>query len=270
MPALANISGQPPAAQQTSRCALVLHGLNTDPDKMIELAQFSEKFGYKTRLGVLTGHHTRETAEDSQKKISAEQWQNDFTLDWAQAIQNCIADTSERLFIGYSLGALAALNYFDQDETKLLPTKMILIAPALAFRKKTALIRMLTWLPFGAIPSFNHPDYRAQAWTSLASYKALFELNAAWQKIAWQRIGKIPTLVVLAAQDELVDSQAVENEIRAHAADTWKSIWLSNEDSELHPRYFHLMIDSKSIGNAMWQKFTSDAANFLKKDFNGR
>jgi esterase/lipase len=241
-------------------CAYVLHGLNSNPSKMKDITSLISEHAHPVSQGILTGHHAEDQHE---KKISALVWKTETLEQWLTATASCTKNKSERIFVGYSLGALSALSLFDGNATSVLPTKMILIAPALMLRKKTTLIQLISWLPFGRLPSLNHPDYRAQSSTPLTAYKALFELNAEWKENSFRESGKIPTLLVLAPEDELVDSQAIAERIGQQPDTRWKILWLDNSDSTLRPRYNHLMIDAASQGSTSWKKFTEAVRAFL-------
>lgn len=245
------------------RCAFVLHGLNAHPARMSDIAKLLESLGYKTTNGTLTGHAPNTTQSDIEK-ISAERWKKDFREQWHSANKDCETQSSERVFVGFSLGALTGMNLFDSGEEKLLPSKMILLAPALALRKKTLLIRTVSWLPFGALPSLNHPDYRVSASTTLSSYDALFKLHDTWQNWAWRKTSFISTLLFLAPEDELVNSEKIEQEIRQRKLDDWTLSWISNSASKLKPNYHHLIIDERSQGTEEWQKFTALTKTFLQ------
>lgn len=251
---------------QQPQCAFVLHGLNTNPQRMTDLAQLMEGLGYKSRVGVLSGHE-KTPADVSGRTVSAEVWLNDFREQWQLANEGCESEQAQRIFVGYSLGALTGMSVFDQpSEKSLKPTKMILLAPALMLRKKTLLIRSISWLPFGSLPSVNHPDYRARAWTSLKSYDALFTLHDQWRPQRWSQTQRIPTLVVLAPQDELVDSEGLDAELQQRAFTLWTRYWINNDSSKLKPRYRHLIIDQLSLGTEQWQKFTEHVGRFMSQE----
>jgi esterase/lipase len=248
-----------------SRCAYVLHGLNTNPKRMEELAEIMRKEDYATNVGVLAGHHPpAEVNQDA--AISSEQWRQDLTKQWTSATSTCPAQSDQRIFVAYSLGAITGLNVFDSSEGLPLPTKMILISPALALRKKTYLIRALSWLPFGSLPSLNHPDYRAKDTTPLSSYKALFQLHDQWQKVAWKNTGSIKTLVVLDPEDELVDSQKADSLVKTKNLKSWTLYWTNNESSKLKPKYHHLIIDARSQGQEQWDMFSAKARKFIQQE----
>lgn len=229
-------------------CAFVLHGLNTQPERMKALKEVVARHSESTSMGILSGHSA---IPQPNEDISARQWQREFLNQWQDAISGCGGAEDERIFVGYSLGALVALSLLDGQPPVTPPTHMVLIAPALKLRKKVAFVKAISWLPFGALPSLNHKDYRARDWTSLAAYDALFKLNNTWQKTPWHLSKSVPTLVFLAERDELVDSQQIANSIAAFPQ--WKSIWLSNDRATLRPKYHHLMLDEASVGKKSWE-----------------
>ena len=247
---------------ETHKCAFVIHGLNTNPERMDELARLAQNAGFTTTLGRLSGHDNQQK-DESNHSISAENWQKEFSIQWASATKKCALQNDQRLLIGYSLGALLGLSLFDGSAPIDMPTKMILIAPALVLQGKTNLIRAISFLPFGGLPSANHPDYRARAWTPFSEYSALFKLTDEWKRNAWKKTNQVPTMVVLEADDELVDSKKIESQIKERQMTQWEPIWISNQSSQLRPKYHHLIIDERSQGSDQWKKFSGWVMNFL-------
>ena len=243
------------------KCALVIHGLNTKPDKMKNIADLLREQNFKTELAVLSGH-----SEDHERNsvISKQVWENEFRAQWNSSTKTCQSDTDSRVLIGYSLGALVALHHFDTLETKPLPTKMILLAPAISLRSYVNSIRLFSWLPWLKIPSLNHADYRAQEYTPVRAYSALFQIHDIWQKKRFTQTEKVSTLVVLSERDELIDSQEVNERIKQLKENLWKVIWVNNDETKLTTKYHHLIIDKESLGEISWNELTEEIKNHLK------
>lgn len=267
MTLLNNTSIAKEAPMRQNACALVMHGLNTNPRKMSDIAAFLNAQNIATQIGELTGHNSERRPNEV---ISSEQWKSDFSSQWTEATSVCSGEKQQRIFVGYSLGALTALRFFDATENLPLPTKMILFSPAISFRFSVNAIRALSWLPFGSLPSVNHPDYRARPWTSLQSYKALFQLHDEWYGSRWKNTSKIPTLVILSAKDELVNSQQLAEKIVSLPHRTWTIQWVSNEKSELRPKYHHLIIDKVSVGDLAWHGLSETMTKFLQNESYGK
>lgn len=246
------------------KCAFVLHGLNANPKRMEDLAALAKLNGYEPTIGVLSGHHNSNQAKN-EKKITAENWKSEFQTQWNSSTTNCRGQNDQRLFIAYSLGALLGVTVFDGPMQIQLPTKMILIAPALTFQAKTMLLRALSFLPFGGIPSANHPEYRVRGWTSFAEYDALFKLNKEWKKTAWSKTANVKTLLALEPKDELVDSDELAKQIQDEKIQQWTIEWITNQSSTLRPKYHHLIIDEKSQGTEQWKAFSDKIGKFLSQ-----
>ena len=244
---------------QPRSCAWLLHGLNTKPEKMNSLLEHLKKHSPNASVGVLSGHQSEMKPHE---EVTASIWRREFSTQWNDAISDCSRSDDRRIFVGYSLGALTALSLLDGSTEIQAPTHMILIAPALKLRKKVALVKMLSWLPFGALPSPNHKDYRARDWTSFSAYNALFELNNAWQKNSWKISRTIPTVLFLAKEDELVDSQSIAEKVKEFPL--WKNTWISNETATLKPAYHHLILDEASVGKDSWAIMKSHIDQLLR------
>lgn len=244
-----------------NKCALVIHGLNTNPNKMEQLASVVRNLDYKAKLAILAGHRGN---LENDKDVSAARWQTEFTEQWRESITDCRSEHDERILIGYSLGALVAMNAFDSKETKPPPTKMVLIAPALELRYFVSVLKIISWIPGLKIPSLNNPEYRAQSYTSMRAYDALFQIHDEWQKSKWKNTGAISTIVALSSKDELVDSKHLSKKINEIKSKNWKTIWLDNQESKIKPKYHHLIIDEESLGSKSWNIFTEEIKNHLK------
>lgn len=241
-------------------CAFVLHGLNTKPSKMSTIADVLKPHSQRVALGSLSGHSSDPGAN---KEISASIWKSEFVQQWQNAMTGCEGQSDERVFVGYSLGALVALTLLDERTPMPIPTRLILIAPALELRKKVLFIKALSWLRFGSLPSLNHTDYRANGWTSFAAYNALFELNKSWKQSAKDVSKSIPTVIFLAKDDELVDSQSIAEKTKEHQQ--WTVVWLDNRASQLNPKYHHLMLDEASLGADSWKKMKNGIEQSLTR-----
>lgn len=218
----------------TSAVVLLAHGLNLAPKKMDELALFfnSKKCDV---LRIALGNNP-------------EEWTEKFSNDYDAALEHAHILERPLFFVGYSLGALVGMHYMSthtHHEIK----KMALFAPA-SHTKMYARIPSLLYflLPGFSLPSLNLLSYRDRDKTTLFEYKKMHELQREITKNDFS----LSTLLILDAQDELVASKEVSK--FAEQNPLWKSLYVSNQDSQLPKKYHHLMIDEESLGHSMWQK----------------
>lgn len=218
----------------TKAVVLLAHGLNLRPSKMDQLAHYfnSKKCDV---LRITLGENP-------------DLWEENFNRDYEKALEQSEILQRPLYFVGYSLGALVGMHFMithSQHQFK----KLALFAPASHTKAYTRIPSLLFYLfPKSALPSFNLSDYRSREATSFLEYKKMHELQKEINKNDFN----LPTLVIQNPNDELVDS----NELTKFASSNplWKTLEVSNRESQLPKKYHHLFIDENSCGHSMWQK----------------
>ncbi|MCB0358186.1 MAG: alpha/beta fold hydrolase [Bdellovibrionales bacterium] len=110
--------------------------------------------------------------------------------------------------LGYSLGAAVSLCATAHRPD--LFQRLVLLAPALTFRKTSSLVRVL--LPLArlriALPSVAAAEFREGPWCSLHQYRALFA--TAQQAVLQLPQVRSPTTILIHQRDELLDAAALK------------------------------------------------------------
>lgn len=235
---------------------LVIHGLNTKPDKMHALAFELNSMKQDVLLVKLTGH---QNDLPEFKNVTRSQ----FLLNVEESVKRAGVEARVKgrplNLLAYSLGALLAMELVADGRAKF--DRMILLAPALAIHSRSYLIKIFSI--FGnsyLVPSMSPEDYRANPGTSIAAYRAVFESLAALKIVQtpqWQK-ANVPSLVFLDPDDELVSRSGVSEFILGNALSEWHLKFITASGSTVQPKYHHLIIDEPTLGLEPWRSMIQD------------
>jgi len=241
---------------------LMLHGLNLKPARMDGWAQLLSAHGAKVMRFALHGHAG---VQKHMAEVKAEHWHEQFS----KAIQEA-HDQAQKLqvplyFVGFSLGALVALEWLaTQPETKLYINKMLLIAPAIAtpWYSRAAAALLSVFSKSVSLPSRSPKQYRANAGTTVAAYKALFRLKKSLEEACFKN-ANLPTLVLIDRHDELVPSARIKNIIANHSLGRWELSIVDNRFAQENYGFRHLMVDQESVGPNLWAELSQRVIKYL-------
>lgn len=252
-----------PALSSASKAyILILHGLNLKPSKMKAIAETACPPQSKRICEILSLAGHEEDQESTMASVTAEIWKKQVLESALRLSEKAEQENVPLILIGYSLGGLIGTWVHANWDAQLalnhrphLFDAQILIAPAIATRWYTGITPFLPLPSAAFLPSKNHPDYRANAGTSLGAYRAMFRLIREVNESAKNKSDiNVPTLVALHREDELVSPGGTEKWIQNHAWTNWKIFWVDHSTSKLKPSYNHLMIDETSLGAEPWEK----------------
>ena len=247
-------SAGPPRA-----CALLLHGLNTDPQAMDTLARELADDGVLVLRAVLAGH---EGSPGAFEEASRERWLSDAELAWRAIHARATELGLPCLAAGFSLGGLLLVDLANGDHS-IRPDGFILFAPATRLRPGTALIRPLAALGI-AIASAAPPAYRSASVVSANAYRALFASADAIARCPIP-IG-VPSLVLADGEDPLVDAQALA--AAATGLRECRFVYLDCDGPAKGGRH-HLMLDPATVGDASWGILRAEIRSFVDRVISG-
>ncbi|MBF0315224.1 MAG: alpha/beta hydrolase [Oligoflexia bacterium] len=263
--------------------ALVVHGLNLKPEKMDEIGAYLEQEGLLVIRPALSGH--RGDGIEGMLNVSAKQWKDDFLRAYCFGKRLASKYRIPYYYVGYSLGAPLAIKVLQElgEEEKGFD-KQIFMAPAISIKWYTRAVRAL--FIFGErylLSSRSLGEYRSNDGTSMAAYRALFELVDGVERSvqAFKKMNK-QTLVILHPEDEVIDGGGVAEMIRDLSLDHWR-IWkvpvsakvtkstpLDAIEMKLYEEFptkrvlRHLMVDRTSLGEKEWNLFTTELSHFVR------
>lgn len=238
------------APENASGFVLLAHGLNLKPSRMIPLAETlcHPSSGLACRILEFQGHE--EDVPSQMRQVSAQSWKNTLLTE-IRSLQE-LAQGRPVHFLGFSLGALVGAWGLQQFEVSPFQ-KVALIAPPLETRGYVRLAALLPGPGSWTLPSKNHPEYRANDRTSLAAYRALFEIQDQVRDGNPLRLN-INALVWLSPKDELVSLKKLVKKASLAGWNHWSIEQVRSVEPTLRPIYHHLMIDEPSMGTQAWQE----------------
>ena len=248
-------------SEKITGVALVIHGLNLQPDKMGPIISHLNTSGIDVLNLSLRGHgenyapgedmDSGRARLDTFKTVSYEQW----TDEAYRAYRHVRKRSDERKvplsFIGYSLGALLGGDlpatypdvHFD---------RMVLFAPAFNCTICKGL-KILAPFPRLVIPSFSSKSYRANRGTPMAAYIALFETIKHFNQNVSPKLN-VPTVIFIDKQDELVSYRELKRLVETEKLDRWKFHFLQKGKIGVQENLHHLIIDERSLGKEGWDE----------------
>jgi esterase/lipase len=243
--------------------ALVIHGLNSRPDKMESIIARMNDVGIDCLNLSLRGHgenysalsHTKsaDARMETFKSVSYPLWKSEAYQAYqrVERISNLYA--APMFFVGFSMGGLLGVDLLSSDP-RVKFDKMVLFAPAVKMHMRNSLLKILSPFPRIVIPSIAHKSYLTNDGTSIAAYNALFEMYGHLENNLDPKKINIPTVVFIDKQDELISFSGLQNMVRDQNLDQWKIHPVKKDKTATKIKMHHLIIDEASVGNNMWQE----------------
>ena len=240
---------------------LMLHGLNNKASVMLELARDLCASNFRVTIAELRGHNP-EAPEESFKTVDARQWLEDFEVAASAVLSQAELSGTPAHIVAYSLGALvseAAMSRKSYDFKKI-----VYLAPAIGVKWYAHLLRALPLFDSAVFKSRSIPEARAHSGTSMAAYRALFDLRKLVYDSKFLGSSLIPHLVFLSQGDELVSAKRTERYIRKYSLENWatRSIVKSKEARKHSPS--HYFVDKNSAGSGNYELMLNAMRDFLK------
>jgi len=261
----------PPSPQEGSRwfiatkhppkgVVLIVHGLNLRPSAMDPLSKELASIGYIVHRITLHGHNGRNSQLFGEKV-----WLHEVAQSY-QEIRTRFPELPTYV-MGYSLGGLTLMTMVEALPPIEYPRGMILLAPAISLRGELDALTALhlpppiTW----AVPNLTPEEYRRYDYTPLFWYSNTLDLYRNVDELNdVERLGTIPTMVVLNESDEIVSPEGTARWIEDHhLSPSWR-IDMVHPDNSQFPLKKHLIIDEPSLGHGEWMRLLTLIANFLK------
>ena len=242
--------------------ALVIHGLNLDPDRMLPIVLKLNESGIDVLRLSLRGHganysHGKDVDEDQArldgfKKVTYQLWINE--VYWAYLrLRERGAEKDVPLFLtAFSLGGLLGLDLFaSHADVKF--DRLVLLAPAIRLRAIVYLERTLSPFPSLVIPSMADESYLANdKGTPIAAYNSLFRSLDNFNQNAGDKLN-VPTLVFIDPQDEFIPLAKLKKLVAEKKWNQWRFYMVEKDETAEEDRFYHHIIDPSSTGKVVWQ-----------------
>jgi esterase/lipase len=258
--------------EETKGVAMVIHGLNLQPDKMQTIISVLTESGIDVLRLTLRGHgenytHHAGIDEDQArleafKEVSFPLWMNEAYLAYTQVRKRAAQRKVPLFFVGFSLGGLIGLDLF-ASQPEVHYERMVLFAPALKLHSFHYLARILSPFSRLVIPSLAPESYLSnKRGTPMAAYNALFEGLEQFEEHMNDRIN-VPTLIFIDEEDEFIPVRTFKELIDEKKMDQWKLYIVEKEATADLNTFHHHIIDESSTGKAVWQKMMKTTITYL-------
>jgi len=242
--------------------ALVIHGLNLQPDKMESIIALLSHSCIDVLNLSLHGHgknYTQKANVDGSearmetfKTVSYEYWIKETHRAYGLAGNRSRKKQVPLFLIGFSLGGLMGATLF-ASYPDVYFNRMVLLAPALHIYTINYLVKLLSPFPRLVIPSFFIKSYCSNRGTPVAGYNALFEAIEHFNKNMAQKLN-VPTLIFIDTRDEFVSYRRLKRIIKNGGLHQWKLYPVKKKTMGAKEKMHHLIIDESSIGKDAWNE----------------
>lgn len=242
--------------------ALVIHGLNLLPEKMLPLIEWLNHLGVDAFNLTLHGHGTPEkklppakTRREAMQQVTHALWLEETRCAYQTAKAHAQQHENPLLLVGFSLGAVLGLELFSLEKQPF--ERMILLAPPLVIHARGYAVKGLRGFPRLVLKSLAPKDYRANDGTSVAAYLALFQSIAHVQSLLPAM--NIPTQIFIDPQDPLVKAKALPFLLAKHRLTQWELFHVQAEVQGFFGRNLaHLILDENSLGKNAWNRMQEE------------
>jgi len=250
------------ASQRLNGIALVIHGLNLRPGSMASIIKQLTDSGIDVLNVSLRGHGQNDSrdnnieAPDARlkafKKVSYQLWHNEVYNAYRKARNRSLQKGVSLFFVGFSLGALMGVDLLaSSPEVEI--DRMVLFAPAIQLHAIYQISKALSPFPGLSLPSFSLKSYRANDWTPVAAYNALFDSIEHLDENLSPKIN-VPTLIFIDKKDEFVSFNKLKDLMERENLDRWRFHIVEKEAKGEPGDIHHLIIDETSAGKDVWKK----------------
>ena len=262
----------PPEKDKTEGVALVVHGLNLNPEKMEAIIRILTLASIKVLLLSLSGHgHTYSQVKgkssaalkmETLKQVNYDVWKKETVSAY-----RCVKSEAEKhqlpiYFTGYSLGGLLGCDILVTRQDVQFD-KMILFAPAISLHMFSSTLRLLSPFSSIVIPSASPKAYRSNSGTPVSAYLTLIKAAIRFKNSINQQMN-VPTLVLIDKYDELVSYSRLRKLMTRMKLDRWHLYRIKKDSSVNRFLTHHLILDANTIGIEAWEKLKNRLLAHLK------
>ena len=252
--------------------ALVIHGLNMDPDRMGPIINNLTRSGIDVLGLSLRGHGANyahrddmEAAEarmETFKYVSYPLWANEAYLAYMQVQRRARQKQVPVFLVAFSIGGLIGLDLLVSNPDVHFD-KIVLLAPAISLHPTIYLERALSPFPRLVIPSLADDAYLANIkGTPVAAYNALFEALYHFEENAGSKLN-VPTLVFIDEQDEFIPLRGLKNLVEERKLDQWEFYIVQKEKEMQTGTFHHHILDASSTGETVWRDMMTATTRHL-------
>jgi drug/metabolite transporter (DMT)-like permease/esterase/lipase len=240
--------------------AVVAHGLNLRPSRMDALANVLTRAGFYVVRVALAGHGGNDAVF---ARVTRDRYLSDMRAAVCAAAEVAHEQKVPLVLVAFSLGAAVAQDLVNTPAFPRSPfSAQVLFAPAIAVKPFAHAVRLLSFFPALRLPSLNIENYRAAGGTPIAAYNALFASRGALLASSLNG-SRVPTLVFLHPDDELVSFQGTRELMEERTLTSWTLEAVDNSGHSLPRTVNHLIIDEASLSKREWERVSARLLEYL-------
>ena len=234
---------------------------------MVPIAHLLNQMGSHTLILSLSGHFTPIPSDEAKRalkitEVSRTVWLAETMIGYQMARELAEKHQLPLYFLGYSLGGALGLDLLHGRNKDIHYNKMILFAPAIALNP---LVSCLKFVPNQAkihLPSLSPTPYRANGYTSMNAYHALFQSIEFLTQSAFRKAG-LACLIFVDPQDEFVSLKKITRLRHQYQLFEWHIEPIVAQPDHGSKTWHHLIIDQSSVGQATWNQIGNTMKTFL-------
>jgi esterase/lipase len=260
-----------PRTKMITGVALVVHGLNLNPERMRAIIIELNDTGIDVLNLSLRGHGsnylkndilpTDEARLESFRTVTYSLWANETYNAYLKVRQRASKKNVPVFFVGYSIGGLIGCDLV-LSQPDVFYDRLVLFAPALNITVESYLLKALMPFPNVVIDSLSPAHYRSNKGTPMAAYKALFEAADYFKNNVNDKLN-IPTLIFIDEKDEFVSYSKLNEMIIQYNLNRWQIRTVHKDNNFGEKVSHHLMIDRDSVGTKMWNQIRDSLKKHL-------
>ena len=240
--------------------AVVAHGLNLRPSRMDALANVLTRAGFYVVRVALAGHGGNDAVF---ARVTRGRYLSDMRVAVCAAAEVAHEQKVPLVLVAFSLGAAVAQDLVNTPAFPRSPfAAQVLFAPAIAVKPFAHAVRLLSFFPGLRLPSLNIESYRASDGTPIAAYSALFASRGALLSSSLNG-SRVPTLVFLHPDDELVSFQGTRELMDERSLTSWTLEAVDNSGHSLPRTVNHLIIDEAGLSRREWERVSARLLEYL-------
>ncbi|MBN1637709.1 MAG: hypothetical protein JW866_01990 [Ignavibacteriales bacterium] len=167
-------------------------------------------------------------------------------------------------FIGYSFGALLGLYLLQNYSSDIKFDKMVLVAPAIAFRIIPNISKNISAIPLNfSLASLTPKNYRIYDKIPIFLYRIVSQLNKKLREERFKNLN-IPTKIFISPKDEFISYKGIQNIIPRYNLANWNIVKIKNEKKKGLKDFYHLIADKNTLGETEWSLFLSEVKEFFR------
>jgi esterase/lipase len=226
---------------------------------MHALGQVLQHHGIRVLRVTLQGHGCHSLEELRHTTLA--DWFDDLWRAYCLAATYAQRHALPLYYVGYSLGGSLVIDALQQPWAATMHfDRMVLFAPSItlpplisAVLSPLGWLTRLPWVARLAPRSRNIPEYTCYPRTPLSAYAAQRQVVQHILRSGLAGLDRIPTIVFIDPEDELVDVRGIRHLIRQATLHRWEVVEVTNAQASLPGKHHHLIIDAMAVGEHQWQ-----------------